>query len=185
MSKLALQKIASRYAKAFYETATEQGTSEAVKNDVLALTELFERDSNIALYLSNPLISADEKAELLNTKLVPQLKSATAQNTLKLLSENNRIQFLPEILAAYTEVEKASEGVVDAEVVIATTASALPEKTLNRLQGQLESIFKLTQVNLTVIEDPSILAGAIVRIRGKVIDGSYLSKLTQVRQQVG
>lgn len=185
MSTLELQKIASRYAKAFYETAVEQSTSEAVKSDMTALNDLFKRDPNIAVYLSNPLISAEEKAELLNTKLVPQLQSTTAQNTLKLLSENNRIQFLPEILAAYTEVEKASEGVVDAEVVIATAASTLPEKTLNRLQAQLESIFKLKQVNLTVTEDPSILAGAIVRIRGKVIDGSYLSKLTQVRQHVG
>ena len=185
MSSLDLQKIASRYAKAFYETAVEQGQAEAVKNDVLALTELFERDPNLALYLSNPLISADEKAELLNTKLVPQLKSATAQNTLKLLSENNRIQFLPEILAAYTEVEKASEGIVDAEVVISTAASALPEKTLSRLQAQLEHIYKLKQVNLTVIEDPSILAGVIVRMRATVIDGSYLAKLKQVRQQVG
>ena len=185
MSRLDLQKIASRYAKAFHETAIEQGTEEAAKNDVLALTALFENDPNLALYLSNPLISAEEKAELLNSKLVPQLKSLTTQNTLKLLSENNRIQFLPQVLAAYTEVAKESEGVVDAELVIAIAASALPEKTLSHLRGQLEHIFKLKQVNLTVIEDPSILAGAIVRIRGRVIDGSYLAKLKQVRQQVG
>jgi F-type H+-transporting ATPase subunit delta len=179
MNKLDAQKIAGRYAKALYEAAVEQGQIETSQADVAALTALFETEPRLSAYFNAPLIPPEDKATLIEAQFAPKLQSAVVKNGLKLILESHRIGLLSEILVAFTQIEQDAKGIVNAEV---TVAGPTPEATLTRLRTQLENVFQLKEVRLHVTEDPAILAGAIVRIHGKVLDGSYRNKLQQARK---
>src|SRR5208282_3036461 len=92
-----------------------------------------------------------------------------AQNFVRLLIENDRLNLLPEIRALYEELKNEREAVVNARI-----SSAFP---LNETQvAALEHRFK-RKVKPQVIVDKQLIGGVRMQVGDEVIDGSVRGKL--------
>lgn len=182
-TQLEVQKIAQRYAKALFELVVEQGGS-----DLQPLYDWFGVFSNVvshdpafAKFLANPTCAATDKQALLKESFKTNgIKSL--EQLIALLTENERLHVLDAIGQHFSRLVDDRNRVQDAYV---TVPIPLNEALTKRFEDRLKEVFKLQQVRLHVTVDPAILAGAVVKLGDKLIDGSAQGKLKMLSKQVG
>ncbi len=103
------------------------------------------------------------------------------RNFVALVTRNNRLHELNEILVAYHELADEASDVTEAEIV-----SAQPLDASNRalLEQQVAKLSGGQRVRATYSEDASLLGGAVVRIGSTVYDGSVKAQLQQLKQRL-
>jgi F-type H+-transporting ATPase subunit delta len=99
---------------------------------------------------------------------------------LTLLAERNRMELLPEIHRRFTELWNAHRGVVTAEAV---AAQPLPAAEARRLADALQRATR-REVDLRSSVDPDVLGGVLVRMEGRVYDGTVRARLRALRARL-
>jgi len=138
--------------------------------------------SNLAHVSANPAISAvihdpNQSAPKVAGTIIHVLSgklTGEAENLVRVLAENRRLELLPEIASQYETLKNEREGVVEAQI---TSAFPLADAQLAELVSGLE---KRTgkRVKPLVSIDSELIAGVRVVIGDKVIDGSARAQLT-------
>lgn len=178
LNRLDKAKIARQYAKAWMEAAQKSNQLDAVYQDAQALSQLFQDAPTLSDYLANPLMNATEKQELVSQHISSKV-SASTSTLINLLEENDRQAFLQEVSNAFLATYDEARAHATADVIV---PCAVPDETLQRLKAKLEDLLPYNHIELNVIEDASILAGAVVKIGDQVLDGSYLAKLAELKK---
>ena len=173
-----LSTLARPYAKAAFEYAVEakdvQGWS-----DCLSLAASVAQQSTVEKLLSSPSATAAKQAEAVNDICGDELATA-CQNFISILSENRRLQLLPQISQQFEIMKANLEKAVDVDVVSASKLNAAQQKALSEaLSAKLER-----KVNLQVSLDKSLLGGAVIRAGDTVIDGSIRGRLTKLAESL-
>lgn len=166
--------VARPYARAVFEIARESdalaGWSEFLERGSLAVA-----DERIQALIGNPAVTREALAELF-IELCGDAAGEHGTNFLKVLANNGRMAWLPEIAAEYELLRAEAENIVDVQL---TSAVALDE-------GQRESfVASLTkrlgrEVRLHCDTDEKLLGGAIIRAGDLVIDGSLFGRLERL-----
>jgi F-type H+-transporting ATPase subunit delta len=99
---------------------------------------------------------------------------------LALLSENGRLDFLPEIAEGFEALKSEDENVADAEVV---SASELDDGQKARLAAALRQRLR-RDVRLHCTVDPALIGGAVVRSGDLLIDGSLKGRLERLETEL-
>jgi F-type H+-transporting ATPase subunit delta len=163
--------IARPYAEAVFRLADAQGKL-TEWSAVLANLAAVASDARIRAAVGDPNLSAAKVAGLFIVILSGKL-SGDAENLVRVLAENGRLDVLAEIRAQYEALKNEREGVVEAEV---HTAFDMDEAQLADLVARLE---KKTgrKVKARVLLDKDLIAGVKVVLGDKVIDGSARAQL--------
>ena len=163
--------IARPYAEAIFRLADAQGKL-AEWSGVLANLAAVAADGRVRAAIGDPNLSAANVAGLFISILSGKL-SGDAENLVRVLAENERLDVLAEIRTQYEALKNEREGVVDAEVY---TAFDLDAAQLAELVARLE---KNTgrKVKARVHVDKELIAGVKVILGDKVIDGSARAQL--------
>jgi F-type H+-transporting ATPase subunit delta len=170
--------VARRYAKAIFEIGVESSTLKQLVEQIAALADAYSSSPELQRALDNPLVAHEAKKAVLRELADRTGVSPVARNSLLLLGDRRRLHALPGIARVLREMSDARQGVVRAEVV---TAVRLSEGYFARLQAALEGLTG-QKVALDRREDPSILAGVVVRIGDRVYDGSLRARMNQLGQ---
>lgn len=166
--------IARPYAQAVFSLAQDQGELKAW-SEMLALAAAVATDPQMAALIDSPRSSREQVVEVFLGVCGDRL-TAEGQNMVRLLAENDRLEFLPEIAALY-ELERATaEGTINAEV---TSAKPLTDAQKDAIAAALKRRFG-RDVTLTCATDELIVGGAIIRAGDVVIDGSVTGKLEKL-----
>jgi F-type H+-transporting ATPase subunit delta len=130
------------------------------------------RDERVQRAVADPNLSDAQVAGLFISILSGKL-SGEAENFLRVLAENKRIELLPEIRGQFEALKNERQGVVEAEV---HSAFELTESQLAELVQRLE---KKTgrKVRTQVRVDRELIGGVRVVLGDKVIDGSARAQL--------
>jgi len=173
-----LSTLARPYAKAAFEYAVEakdvQGWS-----DSLSLAASVAQQPAVEKLLSSPSATAEKQAEAVQNICGDELATA-CQNFISILSENRRLQLLPQISQQFEIMKANLEKAVDVDVVTASKLNAAQQKSLSEaLSAKLER-----KVNLQVSLDKSLLGGAVIRAGDTVIDGSIRGRLTKLAESL-
>ena len=173
-----LSTLARPYAKAAFEYAVEakdvQGWS-----DSLSLAASVAQQPAVGKLLSSPSATAEKQAEAVQNICGDELATA-CQNFISILSENRRLQLLPQISQQFEIMKANLEKAVDVDVVAASKLNAAQQKALSEaLSAKLER-----KVNLQVSLDKSLLGGAVIRAGDTVIDGSIRGRLTKLAESL-
>ena len=163
--------IARPYAEAVFKLADAQGKL-AEWSGVLANIAAVAADERIQVAVADPNLPAAKIAGLFISVLSGKL-SGDAENLVRVLAENGRLDVLAEMRTQYEILRNEREGVVEAEV---HTAFDLEDAQLADLVARLE---KKTgrKVKATVRLDKNLIAGVKVVLGDKVIDGSARAQL--------
>jgi len=163
--------IARPYAEAVFRLADAQGKL-AEWSAVLANVAAVAADERVRTAIQDPNLPAAKVAGLFLSVLAGKL-SGDAENLVRVLAENGRLDVLAEIRTQYEALRNEREGVIEAEVY---TAFDLESAQLADLIARLE---KNTgrKVRASVHVDTNLIAGVKVVLGDKVIDGSARAQL--------
>jgi len=163
--------IARPYAEAAFRLADAQGKL-AEWSAMLANLSAVAADARIRAAIGDPNVPAAKVAGLFISVLAGKL-TAEAENFVRVLAENGRLDVLAEIRTQYEALKNEREGTVEAEVY---TAFDMDQAQLADLVSRLE---KKTgrKVKARVSLDKSLIGGVKIVIGDQVIDGSARAQL--------
>jgi F-type H+-transporting ATPase subunit delta len=163
--------IARPYAEAVFKLADAQGK---LPDWSAALANLsgVAADERVRASIADPNLAPAQVAGLFIAILSGKL-SGDAENLVRVLAENGRLDVLPEIRVQFEALKNEREGVVEVAVI---TAFEMDPAQVADLAARLE---KKTgcKVRTHVTVDPSLIGGARIEIGDKVIDGSARAQL--------
>lgn len=163
--------IARPYAEAVFRLADAQGKL-AEWSGALANLAAVAADERVRAAVGDPNLSAAKVAGLFISILSGKL-SGDAENLVRVLAENGRLDVLAEIRSQYEALRNEREGVVEADVY---TAFDMDEAQLADLVARLEKKTS-RKVKARVHVDRELIAGVKVVLGDKVIDGSARAQL--------
>jgi len=168
---------ARRYAQAVFELALEREELDRWQSE-LALIASITGNADIAAALDNPHIPFEKKTRL----LTEQLKDLNplVLNLLKLLIMRGSIGITGEIDAEFQRLLNRHRGIVEAEV---TTAVPLDAKDEEQLAQKLGAIVDKKVIIKSKV-DSELMGGMVVRIGGKLLDGSTRSRLAALKREL-
>ena len=163
--------VARPYAEAAFRLADESGAL-AKWAEMLAALAQVAQDARVQAAIADPNRSHAQAAGLFISILAGRL-SGEAENFLRVLAQNGRLELLPEIRTQFEALKNEREGVAEAEV---QSAFELTEAQLGELVARLEK--KLARkVRVKVSLDKELIGGVRVMVGDKVIDGSARAQL--------
>ena len=164
--------IARPYAEAAFRLADAQGKL-AEWSVALANLAAVAADARVRGAVGDPNLPAAKAAGLIIAVLAGKL-SGEAENFVRVLAENGRLDVLAEIRTQYEALKNEREGTIEAEVY---TAFEMDQAQVADLVSRLE---KKTgrKVKARVSVDKSLIGGVKIVIGDKVIDGSARAQLS-------
>jgi len=201
-----LSTLARPYAKAAFDYAHEHGVVNEWE-DFLFIASTIVNDHDFSSWLDNPAVSAELKSaaliDLYNSNVAGASESALKQlldatkgygatelryqdvsveltNFIQQLAQQERLALLPAIYEHYRRHKASSLKQLDAYV---TSAYPLTDAQREMFQSKLAASMNASVVIHEAV-DPSLLAGATIKIGDKVIDDSMRGKLQQLKSQL-
>lgn len=173
-----LSSIARPYAHAAFECARDKQQL-ATWKAFLESAACIAKNKSVVKILANPQVPSAKLLELFQDVLKPLLDKER-QNFLSLLTQNHRLNVLPEISAMFNNFYAALEKLSQVRLVTAITAEqAFRDKFAQALSKRIQR-----EVTLHCEVDPAIIGGAIIHIGDRVIDGSVRGKLSRLLQSL-
>jgi len=169
---------ARTYALALFAVAQEKNKADALISDMDAVSHL-ELDKTVSAYLNNPAISFKEKEAVVSGKMAG-IDSAVV-NLVYMLLSSGRMNKLSAVIDEYKQMVDNSKGIERAEVI---TAVPLDDKARQKISGRLSDMLGKKVVIEPESTDPELLGGIIVKVGGKMLDGSTRSALNVLKKEI-
>jgi F-type H+-transporting ATPase subunit delta len=173
--------IAKRYARAFFTIAKEEKRYEEFSRELGRFSTVLKENKNLSEFLANPVFDQPDKKAVLESVLEKIPISPLTANFLKLLVDKRRIGILSDIEGSYREL---MDNALKKVRVTVKTAFPLSGELSARLQTRLEEITG-REVEMTVLEEPTLLGGIVVRVGDTLYDGSIRTQLNNIRNLLG
>ncbi len=160
MSKTLVQ----NYAKAFWGSLAGHPESQAMMSSLQEIGEAFKSDE-IVSYFSSPVFSSEQKLKTVETVLKDKIPSELFA-TIRLLAENDRLSFLPQIFESMVSLKNDSMGVKQGTIYSAVELSKEEVQKIELVVGAKIS----SKVLLNLKIDNKIKAGVRVEVDGWTFD---------------
>ncbi len=177
---MSVSAISKRYAKALVEIGAEKKKVEQYADELTGVLAAFGQEKALQTVLESPAYAYEKRRAVLKD-LADHLKlSAIMKNFLGLLLEKNRLRFLSLIQKNYRQFADEISGIQRARVI---SAAEIGPEQIKVIRATLE---KQTgkKVELETKVDPSLIGGLRAEIDGKVFDGSLLTQLNRIEDNL-
>lgn len=171
----------SHYARALADVVTSAKLDgPAIDHQLADFLATWDGSRELREVFENPGIPAAQKITILDTMNRKLGMIQPLRNFIALLTKNDRIAHVHEVVDAYRTELQARQGIRQAEIV---TARELGEQERNAL---LAGVIQLAgaKIQARFKLDKSILGGTIVRIGSTVYDGSVRGRLERLREEL-
>ena len=174
--------VASRYARALIEALGGENTSgpDAGLEQLDQITLLLRNEPDARKLLINPVIPPERRDSFVDEISRVLGLDARVAKLLHLIVERRRLEILDDLIDAYRKMLDEKNGIVRAVV---RSAGPLSEAQQQEVAEKLEKSLG-QRVVMEVEEDPSLIAGLIVRVGSTVYDGSLLQQLAGFKERL-
>lgn len=169
--------VSTRYAKALFEAASENGTVEETEQELKAIVEAFTHDADLRNFIATPNVSFEDKRRVLETAFAGKV-SQPLVHTITLLIERGRYGIFSELLNSYTAIVSRTLKVVDAFVYTPYPLDEREQAEVTARFGQLSG----KRIRVQNIVDKTLLGGLKVVIGDMLYDGSLSGKLNRLEK---
>ena len=174
---MATKAYARRYAQAVFEIAREQERLDEWQADLGQVAGLVE-DVTVLGWLEDPKTPFEARIKLLKESLGDL--DPLALNLVYLLLARGRLGMATDVAQEYRRLLDSHRGVEPAEVV---TAVPLDDEDRQKLAERLGAITG-KKVEVTAGVDPALVGGVVVRVGGKLLDGSTRGRLEAMKREI-
>lgn len=164
--------VAGRYSAALYELAEQSNMIDQIEEELKAINQVMQENTDLQKILYHPQITAAAKKELLDQLFKGKI-SDLALNFIALLVDRRRETFFGDIAAEFIAQANAARNVVEARVTTVVDLKDREKSNIDQLLAKLTG----KKVQVSYATDPSLLGGVLIRIGDKVIDGTIKAKL--------
>lgn len=172
--------LARAWARALFEVARAEDAVEKVDDDIATSVSAVRGHLRLKDALADPALPASRKAAIVAEVLDGEGVSPAVMGVVLSLVFAGKEEILSRVRDAYESVSEEARNVAIADV---TTAVQLDDRTRAKLRERLATVAG-KDVVLRERVDASILGGVVVRLGGRVMDGSVRGKLTKMREQL-
>jgi F-type H+-transporting ATPase subunit delta len=170
---------ARRYARALLDVALEKGDT-GLRQDLDDLGRLYVEHAELRTLLLHPTVPPEKKTAVI-VALLRGRSSDLLQRLITLLGERDRIELLPLIAKAYVRQWNARKGIVEAEAVSARELDDTEARAISAAAGRAAGG---KQIELRRRVDPALMGGLLLRMEGRIYDGSVRARLRALREQL-
>lgn len=165
--------LASRYATALFDLASERNALDEVERDLTGLDRALEESADLARLIRSPIVSRDGQSRAMEAMAGPLALGELTRSFLGVLARQRRLAALPAVSAQFRRRLAQHRGEETAEVI---SAVPLDEEQMEGVKAAVAS-YAGRPVQLTAQVDPGLLGGIVVRIGSRMIDASLKTKL--------
>jgi len=169
-------KVASRYAQALFDLAKEKNKIDEYSQELRSLQEFFKENPDLRKCLAHPEISFKDKENLLKRLLGGEI-STDIVSTLLLLIKKGHEADVDVLGNLFFDLILDFEG---KEVVSVKAPYPLSREEEGNLINAMKS-YTGKEILLQTEVDTDIIAGLIITVSGRVIDGSAKNVLDKLR----
>lgn len=171
--------LSKRYANAILEIAKSKNELDTVMDDLQTVCEAYDNSPDLKSFINHPVIPVSEKKDAIKSIFEGKISNDTL-NLLNILVEKNKFSLINTVTYCY---ELALDEVKNILKVGVISAIEVDEDLKENLKNKLESSLSKT-VKLEFEIKPEIIAGIILKIQDKTIDGSMANKLNSLQKQL-
>ena len=171
--------ISHEYAEALFLLSCEEKSEEKYLSDLRSVKEIFDSEPEYIELLHSPAIPKEEKLQLIENAFTGRINEHIV-SFLKLICENNRIEYLYSCFDVYEKLYNEVKRVIVANV---TSAVELNEDEKARIKQKLEKKFGY-KVELICQIDEKIIGGIIIKTKDALMDGSLKRKMRDVKEVI-
>ena len=170
---------ARRYSDAIIEIAKEKGELDNIYEDLKNIAAVYDYSNELRDFLSHPAIAHKDKKELIGSIFEGKISNDTL-NLLYTLLDKNKFNLIDTILYCYESSLNEAKNILKVDVI---SAVEIDNDLKEKLKSKLESKLKKS-VDLNYEIKTEIIAGLILKIKDKTIDGSMAYKLQTMKKQL-
>ncbi|MGM0558572.1 MAG: ATP synthase F1 subunit delta [Myxococcota bacterium] len=172
--------VAKRYAHALLELGTERSNTDALREQLDGLAELYADSKVFRTSMLNPSVQLEERRNTVRAIAEKLELDDIVKNFCLLLLDNDRFGVLPHIAEVFGKMVDDRSGNIRATI---TSASELDDEQVDQIKKALSAV---TGKNVFVEKavDESLLGGVVARVGGRVYDGSVRSQLESLRESI-
>jgi F-type H+-transporting ATPase subunit delta len=169
--------VASAYARTLFDLASLTDSVDATDESLAAVTTAVRGNLDLREVLTDTTVPVEAKRavlrEIFGASVTPE-----ALAIVTLLADRDAVSEIGSVARIFREIAETERGVVVAEV---TTAVALDDALRASLSDKLAASLG-RPVNLREQVDPSLVGGIVIKVAGRVLDGSVASQLSSMRR---
>ena len=164
-----MTQIAINYAKVLYEL-------EISKKVIYDVQDILSSTPELKDALISPIVSKQEKHNIIE-KVFPK----EMQNFFMVLCDYQSMEVIDQIFVAYKNYYNEKNSILEAKLIYVTAPN---EEQLNKIKVMLMNKHHKKQVELSLVEDPSIIGGFIIETENFETDWSIRGRLNQLQQRL-
>jgi F-type H+-transporting ATPase subunit delta len=176
-----ISNISKRYARAFFEIATEEKHLESYFNELNQFASIIAQNKALSDFMANPVFDQASKKGVVKSIIGKLQLSTITISFLNLLVDKKRIDVLHDIVICYSQL---MDDVLKKVRVNIKTAFPLSSNMQDYISSNLE---KLTgkKVEVFIENDPGLLGGIVLGVGDTLYDGSIKNQLNNMRNLLG
>jgi F-type H+-transporting ATPase subunit delta len=176
-----ISNISKRYARAFFDIASEEKKLEHYYNELNQFASVISRNKALSEFLANPIFEQANKKNVVEQIIAKMQLSKMTISFLKLLVDKKRIDILNDIVICYRQLMDETLKKVRVNV---KTAFPPTGKMQDYIKLNLE---KLTgrNVEMVIEHDHSLIGGIVIGVGDTLYDGSIKNQLNNMRNLLG
>ncbi len=171
-------RLASRYAKALFELASEHHIQTEVFNDMQSFATVCASNRDFRLMLQSPVIKQDKKNAVIRAIFGSNFHNTTLQY-MTIIVRKRREMILDEIAVQYVDIYREWKGI---KVARLETAVALDEAEKKVFVDLLKTQLK-AEVTLETIVKPELIGGFLLSVDGQQFDSSIQKKIKKLSRE--
>ena len=175
------QAFAQRYAKALFSLAQDSQKTDTVREELAAFRKLLADNAELHDVFHNPVYAAKQRSAILQEVAQKLDFSSVTRQFLALLADKKRTPLFDVICESYQALLDQQKQILHVEV---TSARPLSQDLQAQLKQRLQEKTGKQQIVLALKEDPTLLGGFVVRIDGRIYDGSLQTRFGQMKEHL-
>lgn len=174
-----MNNVCREFSSALFMIALEENTVDLFEKQLNLIKTVFSENPDYKLLLSSPNITKSEKEGLLKDAFGDAVCEHLL-SFLSLLSHQDKIGILEDCIEDFFSLVLHHRKATTAQI---TSAVELSDKQKSRLLNKLEAISG-KKVSMSFKIEPQLIGGIVVKIDGKIIDGSLLGQMRSIKEVI-
>ena len=170
--------ISVRYAKALFQSASEQQMLNEVYNDMEVLTSTLKLEE-FQYMLVVPTLQPSQKIQMCKSIFEGKL-SKISISMINLVIKNKRETYLPGIARYFSDLYRKEKGVRTATLV---TAQAVDDVAMEGIRRLIKKAYD-SEVELSASVDEDVIGGFVLTIEDMRYDASVANNLRKLKKQL-